>query len=212
MVKQHLYALGLAVGAALSQQAFAADSGFYADIGVGYAKADLGSTAGFTVDDTDTSYSLGLGYNFNKNISVEGGYLKLGKASLSSSGSVSGTYYGSPFTATGTLGASAEVDGFYLGPVFRYPVTEKIEILGRVGAYIWEADLKASASGSLVYAGTTYAGNVSASKTEKGTDAYYGLGLNYKLNDRIGVGMDWTRFDIDGTDVDNISARLKISF
>lgn len=212
MVKQHLCALGLAVGAALSQQTFAADSGFYADIGVGYAQADLGATSGFTVDDTDTSYSLGLGYNFNKNISVEGGYLKLGKASASASGSLSGTLYGAPFTSTGTLNFSAEVDGFYLGPVFRLPVTEKIEVFGRVGAYIWEADTKASASGSFVYQGTTYAANGSASKTEKGTDAYYGLGLNYKLNDRIGVGMDWIRFDIDGVDVDNISARLKISF
>ena len=208
MLKQQLCALGLAVGAALSSQAFSADSGFYADIGIGYAQADLGATSGVTVDDTDTSYSLGVGYNFNKNISVEGGYLKLGKASLAAS-SLSGSYSGATITATG-LAASTEVDGFYLGPVFRLPITEKVEVYGRLGAYIWEADIKASAT-SLVYGGTTYAGG-SVSATENGTDAYYGIGLNYKLNDRIGVGMDWTRYDVVGVDVDNLSARLKISF
>lgn len=212
MKKQHLRILGLAMGVLVSQSVFSADTGFYADIGVGQSKADLNASSGFTVDDTDTSYSIGVGYNVNKYISVEGGYLKLGKAKLSTSGTVSGTYYGAPFSATGTLNASAEVDGFYLGPVVRLPVSDKFEVFGRAGAYFWNLDTVASASGSLTYAGTVYAGGVTAKATKDGTDAYYGVGANYKLNDRVSVGLDWTRFDIDGTDVDNIGARVKVSF
>lgn len=212
MSKQRLRILGLAMGVLVSQSAFSADTGFYADIGVGQSKADLNDSSGFTVDDTDTSYSIGVGYNVNKYISVEGGYLKLGKVKISTSGTVSGTYYGSPFSATGTLSASAEVDGFYLGPVFRLPVSDKLEVFGRAGAYFWSVDTVASASGSLTYAGTTYTGGATAQETDNGTDAYYGVGASYKINDRVSVGLDWTRFDIDGTDVDNIGARVKIGF
>jgi hypothetical protein len=136
----------------------------------------------------------------------------LGEVRLSTSGSVSGDYFGTPFSATGSLTASAEVDGFYLGPVFRFPLGDKMEVLGRVGAYFWQVDTTASASGSLTYAGTTYVGSATANASDDGTDAYFGVGVSYKLNDRIQLGVDWTRFDIDGVDVDNFGARVKVGF
>jgi hypothetical protein len=54
------------MGLVASQSLWAADSGFYVDVGMGYAKADLNAGSGVSVDDSDTSYSVGLGYNFSK--------------------------------------------------------------------------------------------------------------------------------------------------
>lgn len=180
---------------------------FYLSASLGQAKADIGSASGLTVDDTDTSYSIGVGYKFNDNIAIEGGYQKLGKGSVT--GTASGTFYGKSFTATG-LTLSDEVDGYYLGPVITFPLVDNFEVQGRIGVYSWTGDTKASFT-SLAYGGTTYSGT-SISTSHDGSDVYYGFGVAYKVSKNVSLGADWTRFDIDGTDVDVFGARLKYSF
>ncbi len=206
----------LATALALAFPLVANAENFYVDLGLGQANADLdlGGTTGLNVDDTDTAYSIGAGYKFNDDISIEGGYLKLGTASVGATGTVSGTYYGSPFSATGTLAASAEVDGFYLGPVLNLPFAfaDKFEVYARAGVYFWDLDAKASASGTLTYDGITYAGGVTASRNRDGNDTYYGIGAAYKATENVSVGADWTRYDIDGIDVGVLVARLKYSY
>lgn len=184
-------------------------SGFYIDLGLGQAKADLGNTSGWNVNDTDTSYSIGAGYKFNDNIAIEGGYMKLGTASASITGTVtSGVYSGS----TGTISGSAEVTGYYFGPMFSLPMGDKFEAYARAGVYLWDEDIKASATGTLVYNGTAQGVNISTTKNNDGNDAYYGIGIAYKANKNVSVGADWTRYTADKTDVDVIGARLKYAF
>lgn len=202
----------LAVTFALSFPLVANAEGFYVDLGLGQAKADLGNTSGLNVDDKDTSYSIGAGYKFNDYIAIEGGYLKLGTASVSASGTISGTYRGKPISATGTLSASSEVDGYYLGPVLSLPMGDKFEAYARAGVYFWNADSKASATGTLTYAGTTYPVGATATANDSGNDAYYGIGVAYKATKNVSVGADWTRYAVDKTDVDVIGARLKYAF
>ncbi len=202
----------LATALALTFPLVANAENFYVDLGLGQAKADLGDTAGFNVDDTDTAYSIGAGYKFNDNIAIEGGYLKLGTASISAPVSGSGTYYGSPFSYTGTLAASAEVDGFYLGPVLSLPFADKFEAYARAGVYFWDLDAKLSASGTVTYNGITHPVGVTVSDSMDGNDPYYGIGAAYKATEKVSVGADWTRYDIDGIDVDVLGARLKYSF
>lgn len=202
----------LAAAFALSFPLTANAEGFYVDLGLGQAKADFGDTAGLNVDNTDTSYSIGAGYKFNNYIAIEGGYLKLGTASIGTSGTVTGTYYGNPYSATGTLSASSEVDGYYLGPVLSLPVGDKFEAYARAGVYFWNANSKMSATGTLTYAGTTYTGGTTATTSDNGNDAYYGIGAAYKATKNVSVGADWTRYDIGGVDVDVIGVRLKNAF
>lgn len=184
--------------------------GYYVDIGVGQAKADLDTPSGWNDDDTDTAYSVGIGYKFNNYIAVEAGYLDLGKASQTGTGTVTGTLYGSPFSATGTFTGTYEVDGFYLGPVLSLPVADRLELNARAGVYFWDLDVRATAA-SFTYGGTTYTG-VTASGSDDGEDFYFGIGATYNATKNIAVGADWTRYDIDGTDVDVLSARLKYNF
>lgn len=196
----------LAVAAPVSAEQTVA-SGFFVTIGLGQSNADLGSVAGLTVDDTDTSYSIGVGYKISEMFSVEAGYQKLGEASAS--GTITGTLYGKSITATG-INLSDEVDGYYFGPVVTFPVSENFEVQGRLGVYSWEGDIKGSFT-SLTYGGTTYSGT-SLSTSHDGSDAYYGLGVAYKFSKNVSLGADWTRFDIDDIDTDVFGARLKYSF
>lgn len=186
----------LAAAFALSFSLAANAEGFYVDLGLGQATVDFGNanTTGLNIDDKDTSYSIGAGYKFNDYIAIEGGYLKPGTASISAS--VDG----------GTLSASSEFDGYYLGPVLSLPMSDKFEAYARAGVYFWNADNKVSATG-------IFTGIFPATATDNGNDPYYGIGAAYKATKNVSVGADWTRYSA-GTDVDVdiLAARLKFAF
>ena len=188
-------------------------SNLYITGSLGQAKADIDSISGVTIDDKDTSYSLGLGYKINDYIAIEGGYRSLGEATLSSTAAVSGTYLGKSFTASGTVGAAADATGFFLGGNFSLPVTNKFSAHLKAGLFNWDSDITGSGSGTITYDGTVYAVATSLSTDEDGTDLYYGLGASYQFSDNVGVGAQWLRFnDVVETNVDVIEATISYSF
>jgi hypothetical protein len=90
-----------------SSSAMAADAGWYAGASVGQAKPDIDTgeldaavvsafaAAGAPVisrssmfDNTDTSYSLDVGYRFSPYFALNGAYVDLGKVNYLSSGTV----------------------------------------------------------------------------------------------------------------------------
>ncbi|MBI3919113.1 MAG: outer membrane beta-barrel protein [Betaproteobacteria bacterium] len=79
----------------LIQTALAAEpnAGFYGGLGVGrnYTDLDSGSIAG-SKDEKDTAWKFFGGYQINRYIGIEGGYVDLGKASVTgvSGGNVAG--------------------------------------------------------------------------------------------------------------------------
>ncbi len=188
-------------------------SGLYATASIGQTRADMDDLAGFDVDDTDIGYSVGIGYEFNKYLAFEAGYINLGEVTATATGNYSGTYNGAPFTATGTVNLEAETDGFYFGPQVSFPVTDRLDLYAKVGLFSWDVDVKAIASGSLTYGGTVYAGSSEATASDDGTDVYFGAGLSYDVTDIITVKADWTRFnDVSDTDIDFIAAGLVFKF
>lgn len=195
-------------------------SGFYATGSIGQTRIDNNDLStlenlGVSVDDTDTGYSTGIGYEFNKYVAFEGGYADLGEATATYSGAVSGTINGTPFSATGTIRAQAEADGFYFGPILSLPVTDKFSIYAKAGLFIWDVDTSASAAGTLTYGGNVYAGSGEATVSDNGTDAYFGAGIAYDVTQTLSVKTEWTRFQIDSDSdsvVDFVSAGLVFKF
>ncbi|MDO8959327.1 MAG: outer membrane beta-barrel protein [Rhodocyclaceae bacterium] len=206
MKKLMVMAAGLLVAGAASAQ------GAFIEGTVGFGKADLGDTSGFSVDNKDTNLGFTAGYMFNKYIGVEAGYRDLGSVSATASGTVTGTYYGSPFSATGTLNASADANGWLLGVRGNLPINEKFSLNARLGWFNWDADAKATASGTLTYGGTVYAGNVTATGSDSGTDIYYGLGANYNVTKQVGVGVGYTKFKLDDVKVDSWDINVNYRF
>src|SRR5712664_2260200 len=131
-----LFALVAASTPALSQ-----GTGWYGGIGIGQSEfidscSGIGGS-GIACEEKDTAWKIFGGYQFNRNFAGEFGYTDLGKTTLSLAG------FGS---------ASNAVTGFELTGVGSLPVNQQLSVYGRLGFFLWNADLKglfgsASASG-----------------------------------------------------------------
>ncbi|MFY0991751.1 outer membrane beta-barrel protein [Halomonas sp. C05BenzN] len=179
------------------------DEGPYLGAGIGHAKLDF-DIEGFyrdlgfpnvSSDDTDVSYKLFAGYQFNPYFAVEAGYVDFGSFTASS-------------TATDFSGnAKLSVDGFTAALVGKLPIQSGFSVYGKLGMVAWDADLKESAS----FMGMS----ASASYGEDGTDPFYGIGAEYVV-DQIMMRAELERYDISesGEDftIDMISASIGYRF
>ncbi len=179
----------------------AQDRGWFLDASVGRSRADLGNTSGFTVDNRDTSFSLGGGYMFNRYVGAEVGYRDLGEVSASITGTLNNArIYGNTVSGTATLTLKGSADGFYFGPVFRLPVHDKVDLVGRFGWYRSEIPVTATFSAAGTINGTAVAAGASASKTYKDTDPYWGIGGTYNFNKNVGLGLEYSKYKLGVTD------------
>ncbi len=207
----------IALAAVLAMSAAGAQAGpFYVDAHLGQATADLPSITGWSLDKDDTTYSLNLGYKLNDTLAVEGGYTKLGEASYSSTTAVSGsaTVSGTTATATNaTFNLAAKADGFTLGLAGDFPISNAIDLSARAGVFFWDAKATGTlTAGTLVVNGTTYNTGSSLSAKDDGSDLYWGLGASYKFSKDMRAGINFTRYDISGTDIDTWTANLRYNF
>jgi len=167
----------LASGAAL-----AADSGFYVLGGVGQVtgnndKAVLDSAlislggAGFSSSlSKPTVYKLQAGYQINRNLAVEGGYL----------GSNNETYSASGGNLAGPVVASGKINGWNLTAVGILPVAAQFSLLGKLGV-----------SGIKTSVNVTGPGGTAAVGGSK-TDLTYGIGAQCDFTDAF-----FARLDLD---------------
>lgn len=186
------------LGAVLASGAYAADDGPFIEAAVGSSKFRLDAPAGVDVGSSSVSYSLFGGYMFNKNFGLEGGYLDLGKAGVSSSGAFSGNLYGKPLTVTGTVNADGRPTGLALGARGALPINARFSLTGRAGVYIWTLDANLSASAAGTYDGAAFAANSVVKKSYTGSDGYIGLGANYNVNKQLAVGLGYTYYKLGG--------------
>lgn len=159
------------------QAALAADSnaGFYGGIGAGRSYTDInaGSISG-AKDEKDTAWKFFGGYQFNRYLGVEGGYVDLGKAS------VSGTSGGIPAAAT------LDSKVWQAAAVGSLPLGQQFALTGKLG---------------VARADTDVGGNIGAmpiGTTDHNTAPTYGLGMRYDINSKIGVRAEWERFRLGG--------------
>ena len=170
-------------GPAFAQQGFV-------ELGIGQAKVDIDAAdiGADTVDDKDTTWAISGGWMFHPMIGAEIGYRDLGETSASAT------------VGANTVRATAEVDGFLFGAVGRIPVGP-IEIAPRVGLYRWDVKGKVFLNGAQI-----------DSADDDGTDVYFGVGAQYVITKQFHVGAHWTRFDIDGDDVDVFEIKVGFRF
>jgi len=67
-------------------------------------------TSGVTVDDEDTAINFMVGYQVDKNLSVEAGIIGKGETSVSFAGGESGTLNGKSYSVSGVVTATAKTD------------------------------------------------------------------------------------------------------
>lgn len=110
----------LLLSAAIGVTAFSAnaqDKGFYAGAGVGQSLVDEGN-----YDDEDTAFSVFGGYQLNKYLGVESGYVDFGKIEPQDSGT------------------ALEGDSAYLTAVGTLPISDKFLAYAKAGVHRWNVD------------------------------------------------------------------------
>ena len=178
-----IFAAALAGGS--SAWAAAPETGWYSNLNIGRSTIDArvddvfanqGVTSSSSVDKHDTTYSLGAGYQFNRNFALEGGYIDLGKFNVNSTISA-------PAADTGH--GTYKVSGWNLSGVGIIPLQNGFSVYGKAGLIF--ADVKLNAASDT---GTAPVTGGSKSVT-KGT---YGLGTSYDFGKNLIGKLEWNRF------------------
>ena len=181
-----------------SSAAMAEEGKVYAAIDLGRGSAaDFceGVPAGLSCNDTTTAYRFGLGYQVNKNVGVEAGYLDAGKVN------VSGTYLGVPVSAAATM------SGFQLSAIGSVPISNEFALLGKAGIALID--------GKRTYSEPGY----SESANYSNSNFTFGFGARFKANDKIAIRAMFEDFGTikvasydPGSKVTMLSAGLEVGF
>lgn len=205
--------MGIAMATAMPL-AMAADSGFYVSASVGRMTATLPqpSLSGANSHDSDSTYTIGGGYRINKYFGAEVGYQNLGTMSSSWTTAGTATILRHDIVGTGALTYKAEVDGYYLGPTFSYPINDRFSVDARLGYYRWEAKQHVffTAAGTLDGAAIAAGGSTIANTLK--TDNYLGFGATYNLSKNVDINFGYTECKIDSFRIKNYIVGVKHSF
>ncbi len=177
------------MAAILAGSASAADSGWYVGAGGGWSQARGGAAAidpniaaegaVTSLHDKDAAWQLYGGYQFNPNFALEGGYVNLGKFSVS-------------HTVTGgTEYDEVKPECWHLSAVGILPLGKNFSLLGKAGVCAWNDH-----PGQRVPAGFVEPAPVPAPVPlgSSGTDLTYGLGAQYDFSPNWGMRAGWDRF------------------
>jgi len=168
----------LVAGALLSAPAWAAEGdlpyrtpGPYLGVGAGYSDLELKNDP-INVSGGDFGYKLFGGYRFPRaflpwgiNVGLEAAWVDLGEVTD-----------GVPGTSL-----ALAVDGFNGYFVGFFPLTRRIELIGKLGVYAWDAELNAN--------GVTEAKN-------DGTDLAWGVGFAIQTGGQLGAQIELEGYDV----------------
>ena len=169
--------------AALTPVTALAEEGLFIAAGIG--SADLSeSFDGFDVDTDSTAYRITVGWRFNDYIAVDAGYHNFGR-------------FDQTFDVAGTpTSVSLKADGFTIGGVGSLPLTDRMSLFARAGAFFWDGE-------SLI-------GNVDDNVSD--VNAHLAAGIRAMVYKNLSVTVDWSRFDLDGTNADLVAIGLQLAF
>ncbi|MDB6062333.1 MAG: OmpA/MotB [Verrucomicrobiaceae bacterium] len=148
--------------------------------------ADIEGT-GLTVtsskfDKSDTGYKLQLGYQFNENFALEGGYIDLGQAEYSADLATTGI--------TGNYKARFEAKGWNLDALLTLPINAGFSLFLKGG--VIRAEVKGSEKVSATDGTATASDSISS--TDKKVRANYGLGVAYNFYNNFSARAEIERF------------------
>ncbi|MES2162131.1 MAG: OmpA family protein [Pseudomonadota bacterium] len=168
-----------------------ANSAWYLGAGVGRSRANIdqqrlttslqangASVTAFNTDERDTGYKLFVGKQLNRYLAVELGYFDLGKFGFNATTS-----------GNGVLNGEAGFRGANLDLLAQLPLTERLSLLGRVGANY--------AKTSTHFSGNRLAAVTGPDQSEHKFNPKAGVGLEYKLNEALALRGEVERYRVN---------------
>ena len=159
----------------LSAQPAVAQSSVYVFGAFGNTDSDVALGGLNRVDDGSSSYALGAGYAFTRNISLEAAYHDFG--------SHNGQTDCPPGFACLVIPLLAEADmtGISLSLIGSFPLTDKLDVYGKFGFVSWDIDFK----------------DISSAFDNSGEDLLFGLGLSWSIDDHWKVFTEYGKVELD---------------
>jgi OOP family OmpA-OmpF porin len=182
---------------------FSAGNVDYSDVGSEISAlenefAGIGLASDFDYDDSDTGFRLMGGFIVNPNVALTVSYVDLGQFSFDG-------FATDGINVINIDNGKIETNGLEFGALFSLKVpNSNFEPYARLALFRWDSDFDFTVSSpSLTTPPQTF------SESDDGTDIVFGLGANYFIG-KIGFGVSWDRYDLDGTDVDFLAASLVV--
>ena len=139
--------------------------------------------ATFSVMDKKKHSGLGkflVGYNFNRNFSVEGGYASLGNTSVDMD-------FRNGLNSVGTFSMNYKMSATFIDAVGVLPVTNNWSLIGRVGVNYGKTTVNSSGAPT----------SILISKNDRSASTVrekFGAGVDYNLNPAFTVRAEWERY------------------
>ena len=129
----------------------------------------------YEVDDDTIALDANVGFPFNDNVAIEGGFSYLTEADWSAS--------------AGGATINGTVDGYALtaATVLRLPISNNFGFFGKLGAYMWEVEATVNVLGTEI------------SADEDGTDVLAGVGADFRINESISFVAGYDHYNDAGS-------------
>lgn len=145
--------------------------GFYITGDIGQSKVEFDAGNDFNVSKTDTSYSIGAGFDINNFAAVEVSYRDLG--------SIEGGYTDE---FDDTYSSRLDVSALQASVIGKLPVSDTVHVFGRLGFANIEVDSKYN-----------YAG-FKESDSESETKALFGLGASFDVTPEFAIRAEYNQY------------------
>ena len=166
---------------AASIPASASDTGFYLGAGIGRSSIDIYKfypSLGDSLEQDNSAYKAYGGYRFLKFLAVEGGYTNLGSPQ-----GLERNVQEHPERA------EVSVKGWDAFAVGILPVSQVVDIFGKIGMISWDTNITSVQDGEVIY-----------SESTTGTDAAYGFGIGFWVGPNVTLRGDGEWFKIGDYD------------
>ena len=186
MINKLFVTIGILLLALFSELAVA-QGAFYLFGAFGNTDSDVALGGLNRVDDDNSSYALGAGYAFTRNISLEGAYQDFG------------SHNGQTDCPPGfaclviPLLAAADMAGISLSLIGSFQLTERLDVYGKVGFVSWDIEFN----------------DISSAFDDSGEDFHSGIGLSWSIDDSWKVFAEYVKVDLD-FDTASIGVRYQL--
>ena len=153
----------------------------------------------FNVEDARFGWKFNIGFDLTRNLAIKAGYMDLNDNSGETNAVVSDPAI---FNSYSKKGPTTSAEGFSLGSVYRYNVTDSLDFTGSVGLFNWESDGDVQALDGAQGTGDQVGG----------TDIYFGLGGGYQLTNDVSLSIEWEHYKLNDENTDMLSIGVNYHF
>jgi outer membrane protein OmpA-like peptidoglycan-associated protein len=152
-------------------------------------------------DDADTGYGLALGYQWHDNWSIEAGLRNLGEFAIDITAEADDAQ--ALYSTIENIHPES-AKGIFAALNYRLLFGGNWSAAAKLGALSWRGDYDTT----LIQPGEPPVGD----EKQTGTDAFFGLGIAYRLTPRWEAGLGWEFYQFDNHDVDYLHLGLRYNF